>query len=242
MKNVDHTQNEASMRNRRGFTLLEIIVTIVVLMIVAAVAMNIFSATLFAWKRSTEVAESMQHGDFTIEQLVSALNSTVYFNNPRKIYAFKVEKHDLDGLPADTLSFVTSSGAFMPMDSPYLEGPHRLKLLVDYDEYGDAALFAIPMPAIADDEEFEEDYATDPMLVSRSIGGLEILFWDNDAEDWTEEWEPENSIPERIQVTVYVQFPDEDEEPMQFTRMINVPVYESLKDGLRSPVTSSNNR
>ena len=233
--------NRRNVRFRKGFTLLEIIVSIVVLLIVSAVAMKIFSTTLFAWKRSAEVAESIQHGDFAIEQIVSALNSTVYFRNARKIYAFKAEKENLDGLPADSISFVTSSGAFMAPDSPYSEGPHRLKLLIDHDEYGDSALFAIPMPAIADDEEFEEDYATEPLLIARSIGGLEIMFWDDDAEDWTEEWEPENSVPERIQITVYVNFPDKEDEAMEFTRVINIPVAASVNENLQSPANTSSN-
>lgn len=228
----------AGLKNRRGFSLLEMLVAIVVLVAAMSIAFEVFNATIRGWKRGTEVAEGIKHGDFAMSQLTAALNSTIYFNNTRKVYAFLVEKDDLQGLPADTISFVTASGAFMPFDSPYANGPHRLKLFIDVDENGDPALFALPMPAIADPEDFEDEYATEPLLVSRSVSGLQIFFWDDDNEEWIEEWEPENSIPERILIDLYVSSADEDEEPMVFSRAIEIPVYESVKERLKSPASS----
>lgn len=226
---------------KRGFTLLEVMIAIVILAIVSTVAFQVFSSTLFGWKRGIEVADGLTHGNFAIGQLVSALDSTIYFFNARRVYAFRVEKDNTLGIPTDTISFVTASGAFMPPDSPYSRGPHRLRLSVDIDEYGDPALFALPMPAVADEEEFEDEYDAEPMVVARGVSGLEILFWDADAEDWTEEWEPENSVPERIEVTLYIAAIDKHEEPMLFTRVIDIPVYDSVKERLRSPVISQNN-
>lgn len=225
---------------RCGFTLLEIMVAIVVFAIVMTVAFQVFSATVRGWKRGTEVADGIKHGDFAMNQLASALNSTIYFYNSRKVYAFQMEKDSNLGLPSDTISFVTSSGAFMPPDSPYAKGPHRLKLFIDSDDDGDPALFALPMPAVADPEEFEEEYTVDPLLVSHAITGLEILFWDEETEIWTEEWEEENSIPKRIQIVLYVTSPDKNEEPILFSRMLEIPVHDSVKERLRSPATTQN--
>ena len=208
----------------------------VILTIALSIAFQAFTGTIRAWKRGTEVINGIKHGDFAMTQLVSALNSTIYFNNPQKTYAFKTEKGTTSGLPSDEISFVTASGAFMPPNSPFFAGPHRIKLFIDNHE-GESALFAIPMPAIADDEEFEDEYDAEPILVSREIQGLEIMFWDSENEDWTEEWEKENSIPERILMTVFVASEDKEEEPIKFTRVIEIPVYESLKDKLTSPTS-----
>jgi len=220
----------------RGFTLLELMAAMVILVIAMSIAFQAFSGTIRAWKRGTEVIESIKHGDFAMNQLVSALSSTIYFNNPRKTYAFKIDKGNISGLPADLVSFVTASGAFMPHNSPFATGPHRIELFIDDDDHGNPALFAVAMPAIASDEEFEDEYDAEPILVSRAIQGLEILFWDKEAEDWEEEWEKENAIPERILVTIFVPSEEENEEPIEFTRVVEIPV---AKSKLTGPSSSS---
>ncbi|HSR88721.1 MAG TPA: prepilin-type N-terminal cleavage/methylation domain-containing protein, partial [Pontiella sp.] len=193
---MQHTRRET----RQGFTLLELIVAIVILVIAMSIAFEAFSGTIRGWKRGTEVADGIKHGDFAMSQLAAALSSMLYFNNPRKTYAFRLEKDTAStGLPGDIVSFVTANKAFMPPDSPYAKGPHRIRLFVDDDEYGDPALFALAMPAIADEEEFEDEFDAEPLLVSRAISGMEIMIWDKQNEDWTDEWEMENSVPERIE-------------------------------------------
>ena len=228
--------------SRRGFTMLEVMVAIVILVTAMSIAFEVFSATVRGWKRGMEVADGIKHGDFAMNQLVAALNSTIYFMNPRRAYAFTVEKDTLAGLPADSISFVTASGAFMPPESPYAKGPHRITLFIDFDEYNNPALYALAMPAVANPDDMEEDYPSDPLLISRSIGGMEIFFWDKNAEDWIDEWEQANSVPERILVDVYVTSADEEEEPIRFSRVLEIPVSPSVKERLRSPVSTQNNR
>lgn len=221
---------------RFGFTLLELMAAMVILTIAMSVAFQAFSGTIRGWKRGTEVVEGIKHGDFAMGQLASAVNSTVFFSNPRKSYAFRIERDTIAGLPADTISFVTASTAFMTEDSPLKYGPHRLELFIDYDEYGNPALFSLAFPAIADLEEAEDEYDTEPHLVSRAVQGLEVLLYDEELEDWTtDEWEQENSVPERIKLTLIVASEDEDEEPIVFSRIIEIPVAESLQAKLTGP-------
>ncbi|RKX47106.1 MAG: hypothetical protein DRP64_01945 [Verrucomicrobia bacterium] len=223
-------------RCRAGFTLLELMVAMVILTIAMSIAFQAFSGTIRAWKRGTEVIEGIKHGDFAMTQLANALNSTIYFFNPRKSYAFKIEKGTNFGLPSDTISFVTASSAFMPDSSPLQQGPHRIKLYIDDDDNGDPALFSIAFPAIADEEEAEDEYDAEPHLVSRAVQGLEILIYDDELEDWsTEEWEKENSIPERVMIVVYVASEEEDEEPIVFTRVLDIPVAQSVGANLKGP-------
>jgi hypothetical protein len=241
LENHNRTGAAAPSPNRpfpqSGFTLLALMVAMVILTIAMSIAFQAFNGTIRGWKRGTEVIDGIKHGDFAMGQLLSAVNSTIFFDNPRKTYAFKFEKSSSGGLPADMISFVTSSSAFMPHDSPFATGPHRVKLFID-DDGGESALFAIAMPAIADEEEFEDEYDAEPILVTRAVQGLEILFWDKDAEDWTEEWEKENAVPERILLTIFVASADEDEEPILFSRVVEIPVYESLEAKLRGPSTT----
>jgi len=219
-----------------GFTLLELMVAMVILTIAISIAFQAFSGTIRGWKRGTEVVEGIKHGGFAITRISSALNSTIYFYNPHKSYAFKMEKGSISGLPADTISFVTTSSAFMPKGSPFQHGPHRIKLFIDNDGQGDPSLFAIAMPAISDEEEFEDEYDTEPILVSRAIQGLEVLIYDEDTEDWSADaWEKENSIPERVMLTIYAASEDENEEPIAFSRVLEIPTAQSVKAKLPSP-------
>ncbi|MEN7973421.1 MAG: type II secretion system protein [Verrucomicrobiota bacterium] len=239
MKPEPHNLNTARLpspapeRHRRtGFTLLELMVAMIILVIAMSIAFQAFTGTIRGWKRGTEVIEGIKHGDFAMGQLLSALNSAIFFNNPRKTYTFKIDKGNVSGLPADLVSFVTASSAFMPHGSPFAKGgPHRIELFIEDDDHGNPALFAIAMPAIADEEEYKNEYATEPILVSRAIQGLEVLVWDKEAEDWTEAWEKENAIPERILVTIFVASEEENEEPIEFSRVVEIPAAKSKLTG-----------
>lgn len=207
----------------------------VLLLTAMSIVFQAFTGTIGGWKRGTEVADGIKHGDFAMNQLAAALNSTVYFYNPRKSYAFTFEKGSHGGLPADTITFVTASTAFMPEGSPLRHGPHRIKIYIDGDENGDPALFSKAVPALADVDEFESEYSTEPHMVSRAIQGIEILLYNEDTDDWTASWEKENSIPERVKILVYVPSDDEDEEPLVFSRVLDIPVAESVKNKLTGP-------
>ena len=221
---------------RGGFTLLELMVAMVILTIAMSISFQAFSGTIRAWKRGSEVIEGIKHGDFAMSQLANALNSTIYFFNPRKNYAFRIEKGFGSSLPSDTISFVTASSAFMPDSSPLRQGPHRLKLYIDDDDEGNPALFATALPAIADEEEAEDEYDEKPHLVSRAVQGLEILLYDKELEDWsTDEWEKENAIPERVMIIIYVASEEDDEEPIVFKRVLDIPVAQSIGVKLKGP-------
>lgn len=226
--------------SRHGFTLLELLVAMIILVIAMLIAFQSFSGTVRGWKRGMEVIDGIKHGDFAMNQLAAAINSTIYFSNPRKTYAFTFEKEAMSGLPADRISFVTSSGAFLPHNSPLVRSPHRLNVFIDSED-GAQALFVTATPAVPNDEEAEEEYAADPILVSRAVQGLEILIWDAENEDWTEEWEEENSVPERIQLIVFVASDDENEDPIEFYRVVEIPVAPSVKEKLTSPTIQGNN-
>ena len=224
---------------RSGFTMLEVIVAIVIMLIAMSIIFESFSAAIRGWKRGTEVLDGVTHGEFAMNHLTAVLNSTIYFNNPRKSYAFTFEKSTTAGLPSDTISFVTASSAMMPENSPLKNGPHRIKLYIDIDDDGNPALFSMAVPAMANFEDFEAEYAIEPHLVSRTIQGLEIMLYNAETEDWTSEWEEDNSVPERVMIMVYVPSDNEDEEPIVFTRVLEIPVAESVLLHLSGPSKTS---
>lgn len=219
--------------------MLELMAAMVILTIAMSVAFEAFSGTIRGWRRGTEVIDGIKHGDYAMTQLSAAINSAIYFNSSRKSYAFFMERNTINGLPADTVSFVTASSAFMPEYSPFRHGPHRIELFIDYDDDGNPALFSLAFPAIADLEEAEDEYYAEPYLVTRAVQGLEVLLYDKETEEWTtDEWEKPNSIPERIMLTLYVTSDDENEEPIAFSRVIEIPVAQSVSAKLTGPTTA----
>jgi prepilin-type N-terminal cleavage/methylation domain-containing protein len=219
-----------------GFTLLELMAAMVILTIAMAIAFEAFSGTIRGWKRGSEVVEGIKHGDFAMTQLATALNSTIFFTSPRKNYAFKMERGTVSGLPADSISFVTASSAFMPEGSPLRHGPHRIELYIDDDEEGNPALFSLAFPAIADIEEAEDEYDAEPHLISRAVQGMEVLLYNKELEDWSDdEWEKGNSIPDMVKLTLFVASEEEDEEPIEFSRVIEIPVAASVSAKLTGP-------
>ena len=69
---------------------------------------------------------------------------------------------------------------------------------------------------------------------------MEILLWDKELEDWsTDEWEEENSIPERVLVIIYVASEEEDEEPIVFERILDIPVAQSIGAKLKGPTKTN---
>ena len=225
---------------RAGFTLLELIVAMVILTIAMSIAFQAFSGTIRGWQRGSEVIDGIKHGEFAMSQLANALDSTIFFFNPRKSYAFEIEKGVGSGLPNDSISFVTASSAFMPDSSPLRYGPHRIKLFIDNAD-GGPALYSVAFPAIADPEEAEKEYNTEPHLISRSVQGLEIQVYDEEAEEWSDDWEKENSVPERVKVSLFVAPENEDDEPIVFTRMIEIPVAPSVRLRLQGPSQRGHN-
>jgi prepilin-type N-terminal cleavage/methylation domain-containing protein len=226
-------------QQNHGFTLLELIVAMVILTMTMALSFQAFSGTIRGWKRGTRVMENIKHGQFAMLQLANALNSTVYFNNPRQSYGFIFEKNGGNSAdyPADIISFVTASSAFVPYGHPLTRGPHRLKLYIDKSDNGEDALFAEIRPIVAD----EDKYKADPILVTTGIQGIECTFYDEEQDSWTDEWTHKNSIPKRIKVALYAP-PNKDEKAddgVVFTRIFEIPVAASVPAQLKGPSQSS---
>lgn len=214
-----------------GFTLLELMVAIVILVIAMSIAYQALSGTVRAWRRGSEVVESMQHGNYAMTHLSAALRSAVYFNDPKKSYGFTLEKNG-GTYPSDKISWVTVSPAFIPMDSPFRHGAHRLTVFIDQTENGDDALFASARPHLADEDDYEEE---EPWLVTAGIQGIECRIYNEEEEEWEEEWTTSNSVPERIELSIFSAPENDEDEPVVFKRILEIPVAESVEERIANP-------
>lgn len=205
---------------RNGFTLIELLVALTILVSAFAVVFSIFGGAVSAWRRSGEALNDLHHGDFVMEQLVQALRSTAYFDSRPELYEFRLDKRSRGGQPADLISFVTSSSAFMPLDSPYAGGLHRLVVTVDRAAYN---TYGVAVRAMSPTSE-EEDEDPDSWFVSTRVTGLRCRIFDDELGAWQDSWDVSNAIPSMVEITLFLKGEDEFAPPVRVQRAVQIPI------------------
>ena len=216
-----------------GFTLLEVIISIVILGIAFTICFQALESTLRSWKKSYIISDNIQHGDFTINQISSAFKCMIFFKNEQKRYAFDYEERVIDDSSGDWVSFVTANNFFYDSKKINNKIPHRIELFLD--EIDDIkGLYSITIPISVGAVEYVNNFNPKPKLISSNVNEFEILFWDEENENWLNEWDQENSIPKRILISVSI-MTSSDSVPITYSRQIEIPASESLNDPLFSP-------
>lgn len=205
----------------RGFTLVEVLVAIAILATVMAIVAQTFFTTLRAWNKGSALADELHHGDFVMEQLVSALRSAAHFKNAPEKYGFWLEDGSGGRYPADKISWVKSGTAFMPDDSPLSHGLHRIELTIGENESGDDAVSVWAYPHLADLDEIMDD---EPWFISSVVKGLNCRVYNGEQESWEDEWEDTNQVPALVEISLYMDPLDEFEPPVVIKHFVQIPV------------------
>jgi hypothetical protein len=197
------------------------LVELLVALAVAAVAFTIvwqtFSSVIKAWRRGGEVVDQVRHGDFVIDQLVSALRSAAYFPLRPDRYGFWLENRGA----RDQISWVTSSGAFIPPDSPLAHGLHRIMVSIEPNDDGEDAFTVRAFSHLAEELKKNE---VDAWSLSPRVKGLDVRIWNPQEERWDEEWEDTNKIPGLLEITLFMEPLSKYEPPMKFARLVQIPL------------------
>ena len=69
---------------KKGFTLIELIVSIVILTIALGISYQAFYSSMRSWKYSTNLSESLHQGDYFVNKISSNLRSMKFFKNEKK--------------------------------------------------------------------------------------------------------------------------------------------------------------
>lgn len=220
----------SSLRARAAFTLLEVLISIVILSIAMTIAWQTFSSVTTAWTGGREMLDRMHHGDFVLDQLSSALRSMVFFDTAPDKYGFRMENNSA-GYGEHTISWVTASGAFLPPDEAMAHGLHRIQIGAGTDANWNEGLIVTVWPYLADEETVEKKH----FLVSEVIKGLRCRAYDvhPDEERWRNDWEDTNSIPGLVEITLYADPAVPYGSPVEFRQIIEIPLGPEVTNEIR---------
>lgn len=206
---------------RNGFTLLEVLISMVILSIAMTVAWQTFSTSTRAWTGGREMLDKVHHGDFVLGQLASSLRSMAFFESKPEKYAFRMENNRV-GYGEHTISWVTGSSAFIPPGEAIAHGLHRIQIGGGEDEDGTEGLVVTVWPYLADEEKVEKQ----SWFVSENIKGLSCKVYDTKEgeEGWKDKWEYSNAIPGLIEITLYAEPVKKHDRPVEFRQLIEIPL------------------
>ncbi len=211
----------------KGFTLLEVLLALGVLLVLATLALGGFQALVDTTIFADEALESLHQGEMVMNRLESSLRSAAYFQRNPTLYAFVHEKGAGEP-PQDMASWVTSTQSLLPPNYPTLQGLNRVFVSIE-DLDGVTGLAVSAYPHLIDPES-DEIGEVEPWLLSSRVKGLEIRYYDITENDWVDEWERDNQLPASVELKLYVQSSSEDRRLLELVRRVDIPVGKVSRD------------
>jgi len=214
------------LRTSRGFTMVELLIAVTILMVVTTVTYLIFSTVTEAWRRGGQLSEDLNHGDFVMEQIVGGLQSARY-------------RTAADGFRIDTegegFTWVKEGTDLVGDDSGMAKTYHRVHLFMTRGGADDGA--GIAYTAWGDDYLQPDDFRPEdlpPIVLSRRVVGIGCRVATNATEDgiqWLESWDQKiglepmtNHVPRFVEVTLRLQSLKEGEAPVEIQRCVQLPI------------------
>ena len=228
---------------RRGFTMVEMLLSIMILAIMTIVSTLVFHTIVRNWTLATEMADSMQRVDYVTMQVAYALRSA-YFptsGDPSNADGFMLLDHNENNDPeeSDVISWTKLGPAIVGRNSRFSHSPHRVTLFVrserDADEEHPAGLIA---QVIGEDkfrpDDFDEDDENnwDWFLLGSQVQGFNCRVLDKNEPfshgmaNWQDTWDTSNSIPRRVQLTFWMKPVDEGKDPYPIVRVLEIPLWD----------------
>ena len=218
-------------RHRRAaFTLIELLVALAIFSLVSAMSGGIFWSITKAWNRGGEMLEQLQYGEFAMEQLVTALRGAAWFPSKPEAFGFWLDpRGGTSRTAANEISWVTSGTAFLPPDSPFQHGLHRLSVTVE-GSGEKRGLMVKAWPHLAEEEDRR---AVESWLVAPEVNGLSCEWYDFEDERWSQDWEETNSLPKLVRVTLTMRKRKDFDESLELQRLVELEVAPDLPGGER---------
>lgn len=238
------------MSARKGFTLLELLMAVMLLGMMSVISIVTFRAVTNGWRVSREYMDRLERTDFALDQLVSAIKCAYYPHNGEQSYDYGFQLDDRgDGenpRDSDIITW-TKKGAALVGANAAADALHRIEVRVL--EEGDnswgthierTGLYArvkpmAPVMKTSSSRRDESEYslASDelyrPFLIAKDVDGFDCKVQptkpteekkEEDASAFEDVFEASNSVPYKVQLTFYM--PKED--PEYASRKIRIPL------------------
>lgn len=222
-------------RNRRGFTLLELVMAVMIMSIMMLLSFFCFDAVVQSWNAGIEMADSMAQADYVMEQIVSGLRSSFYPDAGIQVdqYGFQHSDGGEGSEATDSISWTKIGRALVGERTQLAEVPHRVSLYVDKggrDDEGGLMVKAWRDALQVEDFDPEEDVK--PFMLAPRVVGFDCKILKEppsknaDEIKWEDEWKFSNSIPYKVSVTLYMRPAKEENEPLAVTRDVEIPLWD----------------
>jgi len=221
-------------RRREGFTLLEIMLAVAIFGVISITVAMVFHGSLVMWKAGTHIADEGRNADAVLEQIAMALRSSYYpeTRSPTYEYGFQHEGNGSTPRAADSISWVKIGNSLIGEDVPWAGVAHRVVLYMEKGSGNDGpGLYVKAWQFAGQSEDFDPEQDVKPLLISDQIISFKVEMRDPDyvekagqPYDWLEEWGLSNRIPTHVLVTIAVNAPNEKDPPIEYTRMVDIPM------------------
>lgn len=220
---------------RAAFTLVELLVAIAILTVVSGLSVVLLTTVTKSWQRGTALSEDLHHGDYVIEQLVTALRAARYRGAPDGMLLVKG-----GSMGSDTLSWVKEGAELVGEETTMAKTYHRIRFMIGRDDSAGKAGAAFC--AWGDEYLRPDDFESDKLpltLLSDRVVGFSCRVATNCADtgqiDWLDTWDESlpggdnmtNHIPRFVELTLRLSPLEEGEEPIEMRRLVEIPVASS---------------
>jgi hypothetical protein len=208
---------------------LELMLSIALLAIIAVLSYMTFSTVTTAWKKGVLLSDSLHHGDFVMEQLVTGLRSSFYPSGAKggsTEYGFQLEDEGSDSSARDRISWVKRGGALVGRDRPFAGGSHRVQFMVMNGDDGTAVAAVRAWRLQGQPDDFDPEQLPPEVISSRIRGfNCRVAYRRvSDEIEWLDKWEFTNRVPRAVELTLYMDPLEDGEKPVEVKRVIGVPV------------------
>lgn len=221
---------------RRGFTLLELILAIMILAVMMMLSFFCFDAVIQSWQAGVEMSNSMGQADYVMDQLASGLRSAYYPDVGAQLdeYGFQLVDNGEGPGASDFISWVKIGRALVGEDCGFAESPHRTNVSVGSNGKGgqpgglDVRAWRVDLQL----DDFDPAEQAQTISTAPRVIGFNCRVLDkdqpekNDEPNWQDEWSCSNCIPKAVEITLYMSPPKEDEDPLEVKRIVEIPMFD----------------
>ena len=246
---------------RRGFTIVELMLAVLILSILTIVSTWTFHTVVRTWNLATEMADNMQRTDYVLAQITSALRSA-YFPTDGEVTnddGFQLEDGNERNEPdaSDMIAWTKLGPAIVGRNSRFAKSAHHVSIYVvepgksEVEEYENGGLVCdvIGEKKFRPDDFDEDDLENwDHFVLSENVQGFNCRVLDkdqpfkDDRANWQDTWDNSNMIPRRVQLTFWMKPLEKNKEPYPIVRVVEIPLWDISQSPVKTDSSGSGDK